>query len=879
MSQFDDQLGTLHEDVLRCLGRIAALFDNAELLGINWSGDKAQTARAAKRMREHAESVRRLELVMPIVAPMKAGKSTLINAIIGYPLLPARANPMTTLPTRIKLVDGLDLDQPELALADSTIALFNHVGDELQRRIRQTGWKVPEAHSYLAELADLISSGQAEPLRSAYRGAAAIRETLMRLNDQLRLAALATGESYAGEIFELPEISTGHRAALTGGSTVAGQLVIVDTPGPNEHAMAAHLGPTLEDQLRSSHVVLVVLDYTQMGADAADEIRARVVRQLRIITSSKLIAVVNKVDERKKPEDLSEGQTKAAVCAALGLAPEQASGQIFETVARWGLIGSQMLADIQRFGDSLIPEQSESAVALLKEVAPVHWERRLKHVDAAELEADAVDILAQSGLRELVSSAIARLKAGAAPNVIEAGILRYQDAVAQLNGMLALELKSAERGGEVVAKELGVLMGESKQLADYQAAMPDVPTLERRFQRELRDFLKVLKEQGRDIISLVQSSGQQPAAETEGSLLGEAFQMVYRHAKKTLFEGVLRGKSADDLYEFDTRAQAEQFIGSLTGQVTEDLRELLDYARQEVDVQARRLAAEVVAEQEGKVRGLVDRAAAKLSIAFDVVLQVPPPAIVDGELAVELADPSVRSWSTQETYTTTERHRAWYKAWLGYHDVTVTKTRPVSHSRYQVSRKEVAGQLTAAFDRHLAEIAKSLDTYVATEVTDRLTAYYASLRGYLESYRAALARSQDSCMQDEATAAARKHDLTTLSGHVAAEQRKLADYLLRLADYARTGQDNAAQALPSPAALCRLKPIGTGRRRPSAWTGYWTHPPSRRARRRRWRPSRSGRWPPPPGPPLTRPPGRPRWPVCAAWGTSSGVGRTSWKPP
>ena len=149
----------------------------------------------------------------------------------------------------------------------------------------------------------------------------------MRLNDQLRLAALATGESYAGKIVELPEIRPGTGPALAEGSTVSGQLVIVDTPGPNEHAMAAHLGPTLEDQLQNSHVVLVVLDYTQMGADAADEIRARVVRQLKIITSSKIIAVVNKVDERKKPEDLSEGQTKAAVCAALGLSLSRPRGR------------------------------------------------------------------------------------------------------------------------------------------------------------------------------------------------------------------------------------------------------------------------------------------------------------------------------------------------------------------------------------------------------------------------------------------------------------------------------------------------------------------------------------------------------------------------
>ena len=845
MTELDNHLGTLHEDVLQCLGRIAALLDNAELLGISWSGDRAQTAAATARMRDHAESVRRLELVMPIVAPMKAGKSTLINAVIGYPLLPARANPMTTLPTRIKLVDGLDLDKPELVLADSTIALFNHVGDELRRRIGQTGWKVPEAHSYLTELAGLISSGRAEPLRSTYRGAPGIRDILMRLNDQLRLAALATGENFAGDIVELPEISTGHRAALGDGSSVSGQLVIVDTPGPNEHAMAAHLGPTLEQQLEKSHVVLIVLDYTQMGADAADEIRARVLRQLKIITSSKIIAVVNKVDERKKPEDLSEEQTRAAVCAALGLSQTQAQEQVFETVARWGLIGSQMLADIQQFGDNLIPEQSESAVALLKEVAPVHWQRRLRQVRPAELKEDAIDILTQSGLRQLIDSAIARLKSGAAPDVIESGIHRYQDALAKLNGMLVLELKSAERGGEVVAKELAVLEQEMRQLQDYQGAMPDVATLERRFQGELKDFIKVLKEQGRDVISLVRSSGPQSADESDGSLIGDAFQSIIRHTKKMLWEGVLRGKPAEDVHEFTTLAQAEEFMTTLTGQVTDELRELLDYARQEVDARARKLATEVVAEQEGKVRGLVDRAAEKLSVAFDVTLQVPPPAIVDGELAVELADPSVRSWSTEETYTTTERRRAWYKLWVGYHDVAVTKTRSVSHTRYQVSRQEVAAQLTAAFDTHLNEIGKSLDSYVATDVTDRLTAYYAGLRGYLESYHAALRRSQDGFKHDEATQATRKRELTALSTHVSMEQKKLADYLSRLADYGgRTSHGNTTQSTTPSGALCALRRMRTGRRRPSASTAYLKRAYRSLTPCQRCRPSRYGPWQP-----------------------------------
>jgi hypothetical protein len=328
--------------------------------------------------------------------------------------------------------------------------------------------------------------------------------------------------------------------------------------------------------------------------------------------------------------------------------------------------------------------------------------------------------------------------------------------------------------------------------------MPDVAALERRFRDELKGFTKTLKEEGRYVISLVQEAEPQPAGGGDGSLLGDAFQAVFRHTKKMLWDGVFRGRPADDVHEFTTLSQAEEFTRSITGQVTEELRQLLDYARQEVDTRARKLAAEVVAEEEGKVRGLVDRAAAKLSVAFDVTLQVPPPAIVNGELAVELADPSVRSWSTDETYTTTERRRAWYKLWIGHRDVTVTKTRSVSHTRYQVSRRDVAAQLTVAFDAHLTDIGKSLDSYVATDVADRLTAYYAGLRGYLESYHAALQRSQEGFKHDEATQAARKRDLTALSTHVSTEQKKLTEYLSRLADYGRRNSASAPQtAIPS----------------------------------------------------------------------------------
>jgi hypothetical protein len=52
-------------------------------------------------MRNELEKVRNLELRMAIVAPMKAGKSTIINAILGQGLLPTRNSAMTTLPCEI----------------------------------------------------------------------------------------------------------------------------------------------------------------------------------------------------------------------------------------------------------------------------------------------------------------------------------------------------------------------------------------------------------------------------------------------------------------------------------------------------------------------------------------------------------------------------------------------------------------------------------------------------------------------------------------------------------------------------------------------------------------------------------------------------------
>ncbi|URR36593.1 dynamin family protein [Thermosynechococcus sp. HN-54] len=47
---------------------------------------------------------------MAVVAPIKAGKSTIINAIVGQPLLPARNTAMTAIATEIILDINIHLE-------------------------------------------------------------------------------------------------------------------------------------------------------------------------------------------------------------------------------------------------------------------------------------------------------------------------------------------------------------------------------------------------------------------------------------------------------------------------------------------------------------------------------------------------------------------------------------------------------------------------------------------------------------------------------------------------------------------------------------------------------------------------------------------------
>ena len=99
------------------------------------------------------EKVKTLELRMAIVAPMKAGKSMILNAVAGQDLLPSRTDAMTVLPTEIVFSD--DVNQPKLMLG-KTLEMLKIAWRQAHQEIDRIGLTAAKAIALREDLVNDI---------------------------------------------------------------------------------------------------------------------------------------------------------------------------------------------------------------------------------------------------------------------------------------------------------------------------------------------------------------------------------------------------------------------------------------------------------------------------------------------------------------------------------------------------------------------------------------------------------------------------------------------------------------------------------------------------------------------------------------------------
>ncbi|GGM02781.1 dynamin family protein [Dactylosporangium sucinum] len=347
------------------------------------------------------------EVRVVVVAPMKAGKSTLLSAITGHDVVPRRAQAMTVLATRLVLGG---MTGPQLRVPLDLAAEATEMAGRVRARLRSPSAPSLAAHPHLARFAAGLDQA---PLRTGavVTGAAAVRTALTALHDLARLAMyLLPAHETAPLAGWVPEV----RVPGAGD----GRVVLVDTPGPDEGAGGALLGTIVEQQVAAAHAGLVVVDYTQIGSTAEARLAERVRSRLAVLADELLWLVVNRVDQRRGRADLDR---PGAAAAARHLV-RRPGAPVYETSAVLAVAAAAHLRDpgdaaaAGHLRDLVLPSGGPASGDELRRLAGKARSRS----GVAELRAAVLERLAAGPDLAVLRSALARLgAAGPEPDLAD----------------------------------------------------------------------------------------------------------------------------------------------------------------------------------------------------------------------------------------------------------------------------------------------------------------------------------------------------------------------------------------------------------------------------------------------------------------------------
>ena len=440
------------------------------------------------------QNVANLELRMAIVAPMKAGKSTIINAIAGQELLPSCAVAMTTIPTEI--VFNPQKQQSVLHLSKDTIDLFQDLQQQLKQKVEPTGIEpFQQRLSRYPHLFDLLAEVAASnnlALVETVAGQEAITKVLNRLNHLIRLfSVLEPTQDPLLQLkdvprIEAPSMSLGNREQTKS----LGNLTIIDTPGPNE-AGGLKLSAVVEEQLRRSSIVLIVLDFTQLNSEAAETIKQQIQPIVESIGTDNLYVLVNKIDCRRQG-DLTSEQIKEFVIADLGLNAERDRDRVFEIAAIRAFAATKFLLEVQQNpGTELL--QIKSLTTLAQEVLGIDWDEELDDITVEILTKKARKLWHKSGFAPFFDSAIATLMENAAPQCLSNALNLSRNHLLSIRDDLNLRHQAITQDTDKLRQEITALESDLAYLESSRDRLSSIAEIKIELQQNLQILLEQLK--------------------------------------------------------------------------------------------------------------------------------------------------------------------------------------------------------------------------------------------------------------------------------------------------------------------------------------------------------------------------------------------------
>ncbi len=752
-SQYNIDIDSLQQDVIELLDEINLLIDDTQADADNLAKpeyDRFQTQIAAA-----GQNVADLQLRMAIVAPMKAGKSTIINAIAGQELLPSCAVAMTTIPTEIAFNN--DIKQPVLNLTQDTINLFQNLENSLKDKVKTLGLEVLEQrlnrHPHLLELfAKTATSNNSLSLTGETVGQKAIADTLNHLNHVIRICSVIDPtQDHMAQLKDVPCIQTPWlKIGKNRKIEAQGNLTIIDTPGPNEAEEGLRLSAVVEEQLRRSAVVLVVLDFTQLNSEAAQTIKQQIQPIVESIGIDNLYVLINKIDQRREG-DMTPEQIKEFVAADLGLKSD--SDRVFEVAAIRAFTATKFLLEVQQ-NPKIQLLQIQSLTSLAQEVLGIDWDEELEDITVKIMAKKAGKLWRKSGFAPFIESAIATLIANAAPKCLSNALNLSRHHLLSIRDDLTLRNNAINQDTAKIQSEIESLESDLSYLESCRDRLSTMADIKIKLQQSLQTILEQLKAEAVvDVENFFVGEEYQQAdairkadINARNLLLSNLndFELFPKWVSENLKAGIEYKTSGT--ISFKTESEAESFTQRLVAKAKKRLEELILKVSQDIELeikQAREDLEKLLIEETGDI---IERAKNRLQTAFEIELHLPSPIINDDrEIQMEHKLVKTKSRLVDDGYEERlVRKRAWYY-WFGavpFYSQEKYQKPYRKEDYYAVSVHEIVEQINSSSDNFIDGIQQKITVYLEQDLHQQVDDFFIKLDRYLGGYLHSLQQSQ-----------------------------------------------------------------------------------------------------------------------------------------
>lgn len=709
-------------------------------------------------IRERERQLENAELSLAVTAPMKAGKSTILNAIIGDGILPSRALAMTVLPTKVQLCRGYE--EPKLLLSR---AFHNAIQELLD----------PDDFSEI----DWGNDG-------TVLGAQQIRETLTLLNDKVRSAL------QEGKTFEIPyngnDIPTVYaklpihleNAKNPRGSTPQGSLILIDTPGPNEANIGEALQLIVRGILQNASMVAVVLDYTQLTSEAAEHTKNEVSTISSTIGDDNVIYLVNKVDQRRTGDLTTKGVEDFISHSYENNA--KLGKNLFEISASKGYAAGSFIRGVtttEVLDDDL--KKMPFAISLAQELYEL-WEEELEDATVLQFDRKAKRLWSNSGIEDFLSVCIEELTGRAYEKTVYTSIDFLSNQLQQIEDQVNLQISASSSSNRQIAQEIELLSSDINQVENarnqskliqetrkniQEKIYTSITEARRSAQLTIKDFFQDNRRRKGGGMRLHDSEEYKEKSKSGTISLPGPLELlpdflnpreIFKNLKQVVDDQleilsdilVNKGKRDGDVLEFTSRSDADEAMRQIKLTLDKRVDAYVRAAKMQVENEVGKAQKGIRDFTQKTTIKVLRNAQARLNEAFSAELSLPPPELnfsyEPGGVNVEPGE--VKRVKAGKVVTVTKEDDRWFTLWgvFGLFKRNVQVKLPDEEiDVFVIDMSEVVLDVNSSIARGFESMQRVVEQYIVDDLEQSLGDYYVEVNSFLSRYQKTLQVAQD----------------------------------------------------------------------------------------------------------------------------------------